>query len=166
MTRGSAWIISIVLLGVGYSFARNSNSKALKVSIGPGKTPNSVSSRIENVSSKRQVFWSWYCSYEQEWKTDNKGIRLRGTACDKDGPSIQFLEPGEFRERDLALTVDPAIRKGTGVFRMAFVPVQLPDQVERANKSLLVLNDPSRKITATLKGPFWSNEIRIGSIPE
>lgn len=164
MSRGSAWIVCTALLIGGASHAtKNDPLTKLEVTIKLGKTPYSVSSRIRNVSKKRVVFWSWYCSYEKEWKTDNEQIRMKGTACDKNDLFIQYLEPGEFRDRELALTVDPNINEN-GLFRVAFVPEQSPKRVERANGSLAVLKDPSRRITSTLNGYFWSNGLMIGSL--
>jgi hypothetical protein len=148
-----------------FSHGRSGTPGPLKVSISPGEAPHTVNCRIQNTAGSRLEFWSWYCSYTDEWKTDAKSVFVTGTPCDKNYLGIQFLEPGQSREWKMALTVAPKKYADTEVFRMSFTPSQpTPGQIEINNSSLSTQNDPKHRSTSPLKGIFWSNGIRINSI--
>jgi hypothetical protein len=161
---------AILILGVsmlpGKSHGNTPIKQGLEVRISPGKAPRTVNCKIKNATTRRMEFWSWICSYTDEWaEVDNKSVSVVEKPCDKNFLGINFLEPGKSREWTVAVTLAPKKYADTEVFRMAFAPSQpSPEEIVAYNHSSAVLDNPDRRSTSPLKGKFWSNAIKISGI--
>ena len=110
-----------------------------------------VECRIINNSDEIKEFWSWACSYDADWKTDNKAITILSWGCDANAPLSYSLQPSEAKSFFLPLDVTGLPKSAK--FHMIFIPYRPSPEdgfyeiwIRKASKN-------------SLSGEFWSNEL-------
>jgi len=110
-----------------------------------------VECKIINNSSEIKEFWSWGCSYGDDWRTDNKAITILSWGCDANAPLSYNLQPSE--SKTLFLPLDITRLSKSAKFHMIFIPYRPSPQdgfyeiwIKKVSKN-------------SLTGEFWSNEL-------
>jgi hypothetical protein len=137
------------------------STQALSVKARAEESKPSVICTVKNVSEQRQEYWTWTCSYWDEWKTDNEAVSLQPWVCTVNGLDVRFLEPGQSQQWTFPLEIKNAPPNGRVRFRLSFSPI-VPDQKQKDsyNERMSVAGGKIRSINP-LQGPFWSNEIEV-----
>ena len=126
------------------------------------KNQSSVTCTVSNASARRLEYWTWLCSFDRDWKTNETEVEISTISCTKNYPVVKFLYPGESHQYELDLAYIGFESKKRLRLKLGFIPY-MPgkDYIDSYNDSVAVANGAPRSENP-LQGPFWRDRKSVG----